>query len=398
MKQFKIQPWVNAQAPHTQEDAAARWATFWDEVEQGKHPAFGPVLQPLPQDVLGVVQGWGQTMEHVLWLGLGGSTLGAQALQQWVQPAGGLKGPRVHFLDHLCPAGLGEVLVNLPLEKTALVVISKSGTTLETTTQLTLFETAFKAANIVLSGRVVVVTEPTQNPLQAFAKTHRAWAVEHPAALGGRYSVFGPTGQLLLALRGVDGAALLRGAQVVRNEVYAAPDAFLQAALPLCTTLPMHVMYAYGQPLKMLPFWWCQLWAESLGKAGKGVMPIAASGPADQHSVQQLFMGGPNDKLYTVVVPTSTGQGPAVLGQPPVGTLQRAMANGTCATLAARGRMHRVIELDDRNVEALGGLLMQLMLEVVAVAAHQNTNPFDQPDVEASKMASRAALQSLLAT
>jgi glucose-6-phosphate isomerase len=248
-----------------------------------------------------------------------------------------------------------------------------------------------------MGERTVVVTEPTDNPLRQFAAHHDAVVVDHPATLGGRYSVFGPTGQLLLALRGQNVANFLAGAQTVRDAAQAVPEAFLEAALPLCAEQPMHVLYAYGQPLKMLPFWWCQLWAESLGKAGKGVMPIPASGPADQHSVQQMFMGGKNDKLYTVVVPNSAGKGPAVAGQPPVGTLQRAMAEGTCATLAARGRMYRVIELDDRDIGALGGLMMHLMLEVVAVAAHQNTNPFDQPDVEASKVASRAALQALLA-
>jgi glucose-6-phosphate isomerase len=159
----------------------------------------------------------------------------------------------------------------------------------------------------------------------------------------------------------------------------------------------MHVLYAYGQPLKWVPFWWCQLWAESLGKNGQGIMPIAASGPADQHATQQLFMGGPNNKTYTLLVPKSLGHGPALVGQPPVGTLQRAMAEGTSATFAARGRMMRQLELDDRSLADLGALLMHLMLEVVAVAALQNVNPFDQPDVEASKIASRAALQSLMA-
>lgn len=389
--------WANAQVVVCEAGAEGRWANFWDEVEAGKHPAFGPTLKDLPSDVLAAVQAWGSSMEHVLWLGLGGSTLGAQALQQWAQPAGTLAGPKVHFLDHLCPAALGEILTALPLAETAVVVISKSGTTLETTTQLGLIEAAFKAAGIGMGPRTVVVTEPTQNPLVAFAATHGAYVVEHPATLGGRYSVFGPTGQLLLALRGLNGAAFLAGAQTVRDAACSNPVAFLESAKPLCAAQPMHVLYAYGQPLKMLPFWWCQLWAESLGKDGKGAMPIPASGPADQHSVQQMFMGGKNDKLYTVVVPNSTGQGPSMPDQPQVGTLQRAMAEGTLATLQARGRMVRSITLDDRDIGALGSLMMHLMLEVVAVAAWQNTNPFDQPDVEASKIASRASLQELLA-
>jgi glucose-6-phosphate isomerase len=396
MTHFNIQPWVNAQVPQTEAGAEARWAMFWGEVSKGQHPAFSPQLELLPDTVLISTCAWAGTMQHVLWLGLGGSTLGAQALEQWVRPAKVGVGPQIHFLDHLCPVGLGVLLTELPFEKTAVVVISKSGTTLETTTQLALIEAAFKQAGVNMGDRTVVVTEPTENPLRQFARQHDAVVVDHPATLGGRYSVFGPTGQLLLALRGQNVAAFLAGAQAVRDAAAAAPAAFLSAATALCVTHPMHVLYAYGQPLKLLPFWWCQLWAESLGKQGKGVMPIAASGPADQHSVQQMFMGGVNDKLYTVVVPTSAGHGPALPGQPPVGTLQRAMAEGTIATLAVRGRMYRVIELDDRNLEAFGALLMHLMLEVVAVAAHHNTNPFDQPDVEASKVASRAALQSLL--
>src|SRR5215203_3632029 len=72
------------------------------------------------------------------------------------------------------------------------------------------------------------------------------------------------------------------------------------------------VLMAYADRLERFTRWWVQLWAESLGKDGKGSQPVAAIGPVDQHSQQQLYLAGPNDKLFTIVTTGVAGQGPAI--------------------------------------------------------------------------------------
>lgn len=380
--------------------AAPRIAALKARIVGGELPAFGSALQ-LPAATAQAVAGWGTKFQHVLILGLGGSSLGGRLVNTFADPAH-LQNPRLHFLDHLCPVALNQFITQLPLAQTALVIISKSGSTLETTTQLAMLEDAFTEAGLTMAGRTVTVTEPTANPLRQWAESKGIPVLPHNPALGGRYSFFGETGTIPALIKGVDVAALHHGAQTVLNDwlqnpLTSAPamGAALQAAAA-SKGKPITVLYAYGEPYRTLPAWFEQLWAESLGKSGHGTTPLGASGPASQHSIQQLFLDGPADKLFTVVIPQTHRQGPARSEDGvTAGTLQLAMAQGTVAALAARNHPARTIEIEANNPTHLGALLMHFMLETVLTAQLWALDPFNQPAVEESKKASLAALAQL---
>jgi glucose-6-phosphate isomerase len=157
---------------------------------------------------------------------------------------------------------------------------------------------------------------------------------------------------------------------------------------------------------KLVPFasWYCQLWAESLGKQGRGLTPVRAFGPLDQHSQLQLYLDGPSDKFFTLLVLDAGGRGARValdglddpriayLGGRTLGDVVAAAQRSTAETLAASGRPTRVIELSDVDELTMGTIFMHFMLETVIAAKLLGVDPFDQPAVEDGKARARAHL------
>jgi glucose-6-phosphate isomerase len=154
--------------------------------------------------------------------------------------------------------------------------------------------------------------------------------------------------------------------------------------------------------------WYRQLWAESLGKKGKGTTPVRALGPVDQHSQVQLYLDGPKDKLFTFVFGPTQGTGGKITraltnGDPElayledrtVGDLAEAEGKATATALAQSGRPVRVIRLPKLNEESLGALLMHFMLETIIAGALMDVDPFDQPAVEQGKILTRQYLKDM---
>ena len=165
-------------------------------------------------------------------------------------------------------------------------------------------------------------------------------------------------------------------------------------------------MMAYADRLERFTRWYVQLWAESLGKDGKGTTPIAALGPVDQHSQLQLFIAGPRDKLFTVVTTGAAGRGPRIdadlaklAGEPDfagktIGDLVAAQGRATAETLAKNGCPVRTIHLERLDEASLGELLMHFMLETIIAAHLLGVDPFDQPAVEEGKVLAKQYLKA----
>jgi glucose-6-phosphate isomerase len=161
---------------------------------------------------------------------------------------------------------------------------------------------------------------------------------------------------------------------------------------------------AYADRLERFTHWYVQLWAESLGKNGKGTTPVAAIGPVDQHSQLQLFIAGPRDKLFTVVTVDSAGRGPRIhadlariAGEPyfggkTIGDLVAAQGRATAETLAKNGCPVRTMHLGRADESSIGELLMHFMLETIIAAHLLGVDPFDQPAVEEGKILAKKYL------
>src|SRR5882724_4416013 len=187
-------------------------------------------------------------------------------------------------------------------------------------------------------------------------------------------------------------------------EVPAAVGAALAVSLAGLKTIA--VMMAYADRLALFTKWYVQLWAESLGKDGKGTTPIGALGPVDQHSQLQLYIAGPRDKLFTIITAAPAGRGPRMSadlsklsGEPDfsgkrIGDLVAAQGRATAETLAKNGCPVRTIHLERVDERHLGELLMHFMLETIIAAHLLGVDPFDQPAVEEGKVLAKKYLTS----
>ena len=353
--------------------------------------------------------------DDVVILGTGGSSLGGQALYALADSGFGPSGdsPRLHFLDNIDPHTFDHLFRSLDLARTDFLAISKSGGTAETLLQfLVCLEALADAVGRENAGpHVTVIAEPGANPLRTLAESWGFTVIDHDPGIGGRYAALTPVGLLPAVIAGLDPAALREGAhQVLHRTLNArtpgASDPALGAALNVATGRSA-VLMAYADRLLPFTLWFRQLWAESLGKDGKGTLPVPATGAVDQHSQLQLYLDGPDDKLFTVVTAESAGRGrivpPALvedgrlewLAGRSMGDLLDAEARATVETLAQKGRPVRQLLLERIDETALGALMMHFMLETIIAAHLLGVDPFDQPAVEQGKVLARDYLRAM---
>jgi glucose-6-phosphate isomerase len=343
-------------------------------------------------------------------LGIGGSSLGGQALTALKRHAA----PQVEFHDNPDPFSWDKALKRFDLKKTHFVAISKSGGTAETLMQVLTAADALEKKGVKnLAKHFTIITESHKSALADFADSIGAARLDHPLGVGGRYSVLTMVGALPALLMGIDVKKLRAGAAAVLAETLAAKN---PAEAPAATGAALHqalagegrlattVLWPYADQLSVFGGWWKQLWAESLGKDGKGSAPLSVLGPVDQHSQLQLFRDGPGTALYTIISVDTKGKGPAApkarakklgldyLAGKRLGDLVDAEARATAQTLFKNGRPVRVIHTAKADEFSFGALMMHFMLETILMGRLMGVDPFDQPGVEEGKVLARQYL------
>jgi glucose-6-phosphate isomerase len=403
-------------------DALTRTAPALEKLRRQHADNVLPLLR-LPErgDDIATILGYAALLRDgtsdVVLLGTGGSSLGGQTLAQLAGYAvpgfGALRQPRLHFLDNLDGESLGLLLSQWPLKSTRFVAVSKSGGTAETLMQTMAVLAALKGAKLDPQDHVLGLTEPAKNGkrngLRDLLAAHSIRLLDHDPGIGGRYSVLSNVGLLPAAVCGLDINAIRSGAAAALAPVLAGkPPAEVPAAVggacAVSAGKPIAVLMAYADRLERFSRWYVQLWAESLGKDGKGTTPVAALGPVDQHSQLQLFIGGPRDKLFTILTVGAAGRGPRVdaefakragaaeLAGKTVGDLVAAEGRATAETLIRNGCPVRNIHVERLDEAALGELLMHFMLETIVAADLLGVDPFDQPAVEEGKVLAKQYL------
>jgi len=358
--------------------------------------------------------------EHVVVIGSGGSSLSGKTLVALQDvgfgPAAGK--PKLWFCDNVDPATFAALAARLPLERTGFLPISKSGGTPETLTALFTVLAALEArvGKAAVAHHVMAITEAADNPLRRLATRLGFTVLDHDPKVGGRYSALSLVGLLPAMIAGVDAVALREGAASVLDPVLAATDtaglapaigAALSVGLAKERGVNVTVMMPYVDRLETFAMWYRQIWAESLGKNGQGTTPVRALGTVDQHSQVQLYLGGPADKLFTVLIQDTAGQGTrldpamlggdkalAYLGNKTMGDLLQAEAEATAATFVKNGRPTRLFRLKTVDERTMGALMMHFMLETMFAAELWGVDAFDQPAVEEAKVLTREYLSA----
>ena len=391
--------------------AAADDALDWLRGQKGKLELLGIPARTDDLKAAAKLSAGIKGMKTVAVLGIGGSSLGGQALTALRKAAT----PYVEFHDNPDPFSWTAALKRFDLRKTHFLAISKSGGTAETLMQvLTAAEGLEKAGAKSLKKHFTIITEPHKSPLADFADNIGAPRLDHPTGVGGRYSVLTVVGVLPAILMGLDAKKLRAGAASVLEETLAAKGAAhapaavgaaLHQALAAEGKLATTVLWPYADKLQVFGGWWRQLWAESLGKGGKGSTPVSVLGPVDQHSQLQLFRDGPGNALFTLVSVDTKGKGPAAprarakqlgldyLAGKKLGDLVDAEARATAQTLSKNGRPVRQIHLAKVDEFEMGALMMHFMLETILMGRLMGVDPFDQPGVEEGKILARQYLK-----
>jgi glucose-6-phosphate isomerase len=402
------------------EQARAGVERFLARVDSGE---FGFPRLPFDTEALAGVERFARARRgryrSVLLLGVGGSALGAYALDAAVN------GPRpfrrqeipaeLWVLDNVDPLIVARTLAQLDPRKTLVLVITKSGSTAETLAQfLLVYDWLRKKVGIKKARQqVVAVTDPQKGDLLEISRAEGFEFFPVPPNVGGRFSVLTPVGLLPAALVGVNVRKLLAGAgSMVASCRQPALDAnpALQAALHqylLDTRYGKHIqaVYVYSNALWGLAFWYRQLWTESLGKLVDrskrevfcGQTCVVALGVTDQHSQSQLYMEGPHDKAITfwevaseaarVRIPkllpdySSTGY----LGGRTLNELFRAEKFATELALTEAGRPNCSFVFPRADEYAIGQYMMLAMFQTAYAGEFYNINAFDQPGVQLGK-------------
>jgi len=344
----------------------------------------------------------------VVQLGIGGSSLGAQALcAALLHPRHNeraRKGElRFHFPENVDPESFGALLEGLNPSSTLVHVVSKSGGTLETAAQLYALLEAFRSSGRRFSmQRNLVATTGAKGALRDLVDAEEIPSLSFPEDVAGRYSVFTASGLLVPALCGVPVGRVLKGARAMeercRDGAMGGPAGRLAALHhyhDVERNRPIHVELIYSDALYLCGSWFRQIWAESLGKQGRGPTPVIARGTTDQHSQIQLYTEGPDDKLYTLIrvtrprrnVRIARGAKPEVLSGRSMAALFDAEAEGTAEALVAEGRPLIDIRLPRVTPDAVGELMMLQQLQTALAGALYRVDPFTQPGVEAGKLA-----------
>ncbi|MFP4631964.1 MAG: glucose-6-phosphate isomerase [Halobacteriales archaeon] len=371
------------------EDLQEVAAWFDDE-----RPAFARL--PEDVDVDGVQEVAGELREEFdsyVNVGIGGSSLGGATLCDALAPDSD-----VYFVDNADPDLLDDVLSAVDLDRTVFAAVSKSGSTAETLANYRVVRDVLESEGFDASDRFVAITDS-----DAF---DARWTVEFPD-VPGRYSALSVVGLLPAAFAGVDVEAVVEGgrraAERCRRPSLDDNPGFAVGAVSHVLRergYDVSVMMPYSERLERFAEWYAQLWSESLGKrrdgVGYGQTPVRALGTTDQHSLLQLLVDGPRDKLVTFVDrPPSRDYdvpGDDYLGGTSLDGLRRAELEATRRSLAENDVPTLSVEVDG-TPESTGGLLYVYEVAVVTAARLAGVNPFDQPGVEDGKRYARELLE-----
>lgn len=409
-------------------DLQARFQSAYASVEARRAAGdMGFFDLPYAGDTVGQVReladGFGQWFADVVVLGIGGSGLGAVVIRDallgpfWNERSDDERDhfPRLHVVDNPDPFTFRSVLSRLDPAKTLFNVVSKSGSTAETMAQY-LAAREWMDAGVdpeKAHGHFLFTTDPGVGALRQIAEAEGIPSLPVPENVGGRFSVLSPVGLLPAAVCGVDIEDLLAGAAAMEDRcrtdrLVSNPAGILAVALHAADTeqgRPIHVFMPYADRLRSMSLWFQQLWAESLGKATTvdgearftGPTPVASVGATDQHSLLQLLMEGPHDKVVLFVAVEEPGvdvpiphRHPGIpslsyLGGHSLGSLLDMERRATAEALRQAGRPNATLVLSAVDARGLGEMFMLLEIATVYAGALYGVDPMDQPGVEVSK-------------
>jgi glucose-6-phosphate isomerase len=382
--------------------------------KERKHVGYYNLPQQNIDSILEFTNTFDDSIETIVVFGIGGSSLGAKAIYEFLKPMEQLKRNLV-FFESTDPLNIMNQLKRIDVKKTHFLVISKSGGTVET---ISIFKYIF--ASNQNSEAYTFITDRGSN-LEKFAKDINSKVLYLPDNVGGRFSVLSVVGLLPLALCGVDIKALLKGADEISDSFFndgKFKDVLLDKALFYAKNhnrYNINCIFAYSETLEYFTQWYVQLWGESLGKKQRhssfnvGLTPIGLIGPKDQHSFLQLIMEGTRDKsvtfiklqkfehkLYIPDISLKYLESLDILN----GISFHELITMQCDSVIEALKSEKDVPLDEIllpcvDAKSIGALIYYYELLTSLVGELLDVNTYDQPGVEVGKIILKEKLEKL---
>jgi len=345
-------------------------------------------------------------------VGIGGSSLGTRTIINALKMSTRF---RVMFMENVDPESISDVLKDISPSKTAVNFVSRSGTTLETIAQYFVLKQFFNnKIGKRFNEHFFITTASSDSFLAKEAEKHGYTIIDFPGELVGRYSVMSPVGLIPASFAGINIRMILNGARSTKEQCliksYDANPALKSAFINFYhyqNGKKTIVFMPYCDRLITFGEWFAQLWGESLGKINTegivhGQLPVRGAGTQDQHSLLQLYLDGPKDRLVIFVtskhkndirIKTASENFEYLKGKG-IADILLAEQQATAEALSAKGVPSFRIHIDGVNEFNLGGLFYFFEAMTVLMSAFLKVNPFDQPAVEDIKRRSKIILQS----
>lgn len=349
-------------------------------------------------------------------LGIGGSALGIKMLQNtFVDSINKDTDTKVYVCDNIDGDYFLSLMNTLNLKKTMFNVITKSGSTSETLAQMLIMMERIKEKKLALKDHFCVTTTKG-NALYNFAVENNMTVFDIPRGVGGRFSVLSPVGLVPAAVMGIDIRGLLAGAKIARENAkledmnnLAYTSAYINYSY-LKKGLTNLVMMPYSDRLKLVPDFFAQLWAESLGKKVNkqgevvyaGQTPIKTLGVTDQHSQLQLYSEGIKDKVIMFITVDKAELDARIssdlefckhLDGANLKQLLDYECDSTAYSLTTLNRPNYTVALEEISEKSIGELIFYMEMMTAFMGEMMGIDTYDQPGVELSKIYTKACLK-----
>ena len=324
-------------------------------------------------------------------IGMGGSILGAEAIYNFLQTK--IK-KKIYFFNNLDERKIIDFKKKENQSNVLFIIISKSGNTLETLSNVFLLNILKKKAK-----NIIIISEKKNNSLFLLSKKFDLFYIEHKKNVGGRYSVLSEVGILPAYLMGLNIFKIrskIKDSFDKKNKFFIKESTTKLASLMNTKKFNNLVLLNYCPELDKFLFWCQQLLAESLGKKSKGFLPSVSSAPKDHHSLLQLYLDGPKDKIFNIFslekksnlkINLSKNKNiSSYLNNKKINKIKISQKNALIKAFEKKKIPYREFRIKIINEEILGKLFSIFIVETIILGKLLNINPFDQPAVEQVKI------------
>lgn len=336
--------------------------------------------------------------QNIAIIGMGGSVLGSEAIYESLN---NIIKKKFYFFNNIDTEKLLKFKKKVDFRKTLFLIVSKSGNTIETLSNLFLLKILKKDAK-----NIIIISEKKDNFLYLLSKSNNLFFIEHKKFIGGRYSVLSEVSLVPAYLMGLNISNFrknLRKYLVGNKKLILKENTIKLAHLLLKKRNTNLILLNYSPRLEKLLYWCQQLIAESLGKKGKGFLPVISNVPKDHHSLLQLYLEGPKDKLFYIFSSKENSREKIkfkkfgqldFLGNKTLSEIKDAQRIALRDTFKKNKIPFVEFKIEKIDEEVLGEIFSYFMLETVIVGNLIGINPFNQQAVEQVKILTKKKLST----